>query len=115
MYLLIIILNREEFLEELMEVLVELGITDATVVESQSMGKVLAYEVPIFAGLRFQTKGQRRYSKTILALVDDRQLADEIVQLLQEMDIDFMAPGVGRIVTIKVESALGAPSELEAE
>lgn len=115
MYLLIIILNQEKFLEEVMEVLVELGITDATVIESQSMEKVLAYEVPIFAGLRFQTKGQRKYSKTILALVDDKQLADEILRFLQEMDIDFMAPGVGRIITVKVESALGIPSELETE
>ncbi len=113
MYLLIIILNQEDLLAEIMEVLVGLGVTDATVIQSQSMAKVLAYEVPIFAGLRFQTQGQRKYSKTILVLTEEKRLADEVVKLLHEMDVDLTAPEVGRVITLELESALGTPSELE--
>lgn len=112
MYLLVIVLHREEFLEDVLAVLVELGVTDATVIDSESMGAVLAYKVPIFAGLRFDLKGGRRYSKTIFALVEDKEIGDQVVHLLKETDVDLEIPGTGMVITIKVESALGTPSEL---
>ena len=115
MYLLIIVLNREEFLEDTLSVLVELGITDATILDSQAMGRALAYEVPIFAGLRSLMEGRRIYSKTIFALVDDKEVGEDMVRLLGDMDIDLETPGVGRVITLKVESAFGAPSELDLE
>jgi len=115
MYLLIVVLNREEFLEDVLSVLVELGITDATILDSQAMGRALAYEVPIFAGLRSLMEGRRTYSKTIFALVEDQDVGEEMVQMLRDMDIDLEVPGTGRIITLKVESAFGVPSELDLE
>ncbi|MBL7074631.1 hypothetical protein ISS37_05255 [candidate division KSB1 bacterium] len=108
MYLLIIILNKEEYLGDLLSVLIELGVMDATIVDSEAIGKALAVKVPIFAGLRL--RGDRIFSKTIFALVEDKNTGDEIVHLLKDIGIDLLTPGVGRIVTIKVESALGTPS-----
>ncbi|HID96020.1 MAG TPA: hypothetical protein EYP53_08200 [Candidatus Latescibacteria bacterium] len=115
MYLLIVVLNKEEFLEDVLSVLVELGVTDATIIDSQAMGRALAYEVPIFAGLRFQMGGGRPYSKTIFALVEDKEVGAQMVRMLKEVDIDLESPGVGCIITIKIESALGTPSELDLE
>ena len=112
MYLLMIVLNKEEFFEDVLEVLVELGVTDAAVIDSESIGTVLAYKVPIFAGLRFDLKSDRKYSKIIFALVEEQGIANEIVRILKEIDVDFEATGAGRIITIKVESALGTPSEI---
>lgn len=113
MYLLMIVLNREELLDDVLSALVELGVIDATVVDSESMRGVLAYEVPIFAGLRIG--GSRSYSKTIFALVEDRDIGTEIVQLLKDIDIDLLAPGAATILTVKVESALGTPLESDME
>ncbi len=113
MYLLIIVLNQEKFLDDLLSVLVELGITDAAIIDSQAMGKTLAYEVPIFAGLGFQMSGSKSYSKTIVAQVDRKEVGSEIVKMLKDVDIDLLAPGVGRIFILKLEEALGSPVDLD--
>ena len=113
MFLLIIILNREEFLDDVLSSLVELGVTEAAVIDSESMRKVLAYEIPIFAGLRIG--GSRPYSKTILALSDDPDVGAEMVHLLKDINIDLEAPGVATLITLRVESVLGTPAEPEGE
>lgn len=112
MYLLLIIIHKEELLEDVLSCLVELGVTDAVIIDTQSMGKVLAYKVPIFAGLRFQLGGGRPYSKTILALSDDKNIGDQVANLLKEVDIDIETPGIGRIITVKIESLFGTPEEI---
>ncbi|MCD6276759.1 hypothetical protein J7J69_00760, partial [candidate division WOR-3 bacterium] len=60
MYLLVIILHKEEYIEDILSLFVELGIEDAAIIESQSLTRALAYDVPIFAGLRFQMEGSKK-------------------------------------------------------
>lgn len=112
MYLLIIILHKEEWLDDVLSCLIELGIEDAITIDSESMGKALAYKVPIFAGLRFDLKG-RAYSKTILAVTDSPDTDKEIVKFLKEVDINLEKEGAARLITLKAESVLGTPKELE--
>jgi nitrogen regulatory protein P-II 1 len=108
LYLVIIILNKEEILDDLLSILVELGVTDVTIVESQSMGGVLAHRIPIFAGLRLQLGGEKIYSRTIFAITDDKGIDKKIDYMLNDCGID-LSKGVGRIVVIKIESILGEP------
>lgn len=108
MYLVIIILTKEEILDDLLSILVELGSTDATIVETQSMEGFLAHRIPIFAGLRLQLSGKNVYAKTILAISDDKNIGGEIVQLLKDSGIDFNE-GMGRIITVKIDSIFGEP------
>ncbi len=115
MYLILIILNKEEHLDDILQSFVEVGITDATVVDSQSMGKVLAFEVPIFAGLRYQMDGARPYSKMIFAIAEDTESVDYLVKILEDIGIDINRPGIARILTIKLESSYGKPEELDFE
>jgi len=93
---------------------VELGITDATILDGQAMGSVLAEEVPIFAGLRFHRRGGRSYSKTILTLVQDREIGEELVHILKDIDIDLLADDVGKIITLAVASVLGSEKGLDS-
>ena len=51
MKLLIIILNKEENLDELLEGFLEIDIRGATVVNSQGMGSIITTDIPIFAGV----------------------------------------------------------------
>ena len=113
MYLLIIILHKEQYLEDILSLFVELGIEDAAIIESQSLTRALASDVPIFAGLRFQMEGSKKYSKVILALTDNPDIGDELVSILKDEDIDFDKPGTGRIVLLKTEKVFGKPEEVE--
>lgn len=108
MYLVIIILNKEEILDDLLSILVELGCTDSTIVESQSMGGFLAHRIPIFAGLRLQLSGKEVYSKTMFAISDDKNVGMKIVHLLKDSGIDFNTD-MGRIILVKIESIFGEP------
>ncbi|MCK4575200.1 hypothetical protein KAU34_02195 [candidate division WOR-3 bacterium] len=108
MYLVIIILNNEEILDDLLSILVELGSTDTTIVEGQSMGGFLAHRIPIFAGLRLQLGGKNVYSKIMFALSDDKDIGKKIIHLLKDSGIDY-DDGMGRIIVVKIEAVFGEP------
>ena len=55
--LLVIILNREDHLDDILAELLELEVPGATVVEGVALERVLAKDVPIFAGLLQSTLG----------------------------------------------------------
>jgi hypothetical protein len=59
MKLLVLILNRVDKLEEVLEGFVDIGITGAAIIDSIGMGHVLSEEVPIFLGLRFMFAGAK--------------------------------------------------------
>lgn len=113
MQLLIIVLNKEEYLEKLMSLLVESGISGATISDSQGIGHYLAYEVPIFAGLRQMMGEGKTVNKTILAVLDNEKAFGELKELLVEEDIDFTKPGVGIVVTVPINEIIKSEGELE--
>ncbi len=112
MKLLIIVINKLELLEDILSILVEVGITEATILDSEGMGQFLAYEVPIFAGLRRLTGEKKGPSKTILSLLEDKEIVSQLKRLLKEEDIDFTQPGTGMILTLPVDIVIKSGSEL---
>ena len=106
MELLVIILNKVEFFNDLLSILVEAGITQATILDSEGMGHHLAYEVPIFAGLRRLVGEEKAHNKTVLALIKDIKMINELQRLLKEIDIDFAKPGTGIMFALPVSSII---------
>jgi len=100
MHLLVLILNREEFLDEVLEAFVEAGITGATIIDSVGMGRTLAYRIPIFAGLRKSIKTSD-YNKMIFSVVQSDEVLKQIIDLLEEI-IDFDVPGTGLLFTVPI-------------
>ncbi|WP_022851010.1 P-II family nitrogen regulator [Limisalsivibrio acetivorans] len=93
MKLVIIVLNKTELLEEVIEYFVESGVKGGTVVDSVGMGKIFAYDIPIFAGFRDLMVGTRANNKTILTTIDDA-LAEDFMEGLDRI-IHFDEPGTG--------------------
>jgi nitrogen regulatory protein P-II 1 len=106
MELLMIILNREEHLETILSILVELEVSGATILNSEGLGHFLAYEVPIFAGLRHLVGERKTENKMILALVENKEFFAEFKKMLAAEKIDFTEPGTGVILTIPVNQAV---------
>ena len=111
MYLLIIILYAEEHLDDILSCLVELGLEDAVTVDSEPLKKVLAYKVPIFAGLKFDLR-ETPFTKLILAISENKDAGEQLLAFLKDVGVDFQKPGVGRVLTMKLESAYGEPELL---
>jgi len=69
MELLIAVINQEEKLDEILSGFLELGITGATVVHSEGMGRVLSHDIPIFAGLQTLLSRSRPQNVTLFSVI----------------------------------------------
>ncbi len=106
MKLIFFVLNKEEFLNEVLESFVELGISGATVIDSVGMGRILAHDIPIFAGFRNLLQESRPGNKTIFSVVDDEKIP-LMVKTLEQIMGDLDEPGNGIFISIPVDFAKG--------
>jgi len=106
MKLVIIILNKEEYLDELLEAFVELDVRGATVIDSVGMGQIISNKFPIFGGLRSLMGGTRPYNKTILTVVNEEKV-EQISAEYQKICGSLDEPGTGLIFTVPVDYVKG--------
>lgn len=98
-----IVLNREEYLEKILQVFVDLQISGATVIESSGMGRLLAGNEPLFASFRHLLGGEERtYNKTIFSVIREPQMADLAAQRIRAILNDFREPDTGVIFSVPV-------------
>ncbi|MBX6333253.1 MAG: P-II family nitrogen regulator [Gemmatimonadaceae bacterium] len=112
MQLLIAVINHVEQLDDILAGFVELGITGATIVNSEGMGHVLSHEVPIFAGLRSLTARSRPSNQTLFSVIEDDKV-DAAIALIQEVCGSLDQPGAGIVFTIPVARVVGLAPELD--
>jgi len=111
MELAILIINKEEFLETLLEGYVEIGISGATIIDSIGMGHILSSDVPIFAGLRFMFSGSRPYNKTIISVIKEDKI--EPMKTIVEKILGPMSKnGNGILFFIPIREVVGFRSEI---
>ena len=106
--LVIIVLNKEEYLDELLEGFVELDVRGATVIDSVGMGQVIASDIPIFGGLRSLMTGSRPYNKTILTVVDAEKV-EPISKVFEQVCGCLDEPGTGLIFALQIDYVKGLP------
>lgn len=111
MKLLILILNKVEKLEEVLEGFLEAGVTGATIIDTVGMGHILCDEVPIFAGLRFMFAGAKPHNKTIISVIKD-EVEGEILHLLENILGDMYEPGTGIVFTVPLDRVVGLKPEI---
>ena len=111
MKLLILILNKVEKLEEVLEGFLEVGISGATVIESVGMGQIISEEVPIFAGLRFMFAGAKPHNKTIFSVIKDEK-EDSVIRILKKILGDLNEPGTGIVFTLSLDRVEGLKPEI---
>ncbi len=108
--LVIIVLNREEHLDELLEAFVEIDVRGATVIDSVGMGQIIAQDIPIFGGLRSLMTGTRPYNKTIFTVVDAGKI-EIIADVLEQVCGSLDEPGTGLMFSLPVEFVKGLPEK----
>lgn len=111
MKLLILVLNKVEKLEEVLEGFIEVGVSGATVIDSVGMGHILSEEVPIFAGLRFMFAGAKPHNKTILSVIK-KEKEKEAMNILKNILGDLDKPGVGIVFTLPLDRVEGLKPEV---
>ena len=106
MQLLFFVLNKEEHLEEILEVFLELGISGATILDSIGMGRILAHDVPIFAGFRNLMQESRPGNKTIFTVVPDEKVS-RIIKGIEQICGSLDEPGAGILITLPIATIKG--------
>jgi len=111
MKLVIFVLNKEEYLDEILEAFVEMDIHGATVLDSIGMGRILAHDIPIFAGFQNLLHESRPGNKTIFTVINDDKftlLRREIEHILGDLD----EPGNGILLCLAVDYVKGLTKAL---
>lgn len=112
MHLLIAVINQEEKLEDVLAGFLEIGVTGATIINSEGMGRVLANEVPIFAGLAALQRRTRPRNQTLFAVIDEDRKVDAALALLEEVCGSLDEPGTGIAFTVPVTRVVGLKPEM---
>jgi len=111
MKLLVFVLNREELLEEVLEAFAEAEVPGATVLDSEGMGRLLTFEVPLFADFKKFMKGNKPYNKTVFSVLDDDEKVKKLEALIENVCGDLSKPGTGILFTLPVDYAKGLRTE----
>ena len=112
MQLLVAVINQEDRLDDILSGFLELGITGATVIDSEGMGHVLSHDIPIFAGLQTLISRARPQNQTIFSVIDSDEKVEGAIALLQEICGDLDNPATGIVFTIPVTRVTGLAPEL---
>ena len=105
MNILFLVLNEVEYLEDILDAFVDVGVKGATILDSQGMGSALTNggkEFPFFGALRNLLDGARPYNKTIFTVIEDENILEEAVKAVKEILGDMSNPGVGLMFTLPV-------------
>lgn len=111
MNVLFIVLNKSEYLDDILDAFVEIGVRGATILDSQGMGSALADNgkgsEPFFGVLRNFLDNSRPYNKTIFTVIKDDEILEKAVKAVKEIVVDIYEPGVGMMFTLPVGNVYG--------
>jgi nitrogen regulatory protein P-II 1 len=110
MHLLVAVLNAPDTLDSILAGFIELGVRGATVINSEGMGRVLAHDIPIFAGLQTLINRSGPENRTVLTVISD-DLIDPVIALIQESCGDLKKPATGIIFTLPVDRVVGLATQ----
>ena len=99
MYMFILVLNKEECLEPILETMLEKGLSGATVLESTGMMRVLdgdhnIDDLPVLGVLRHLCNPERKRSKTIFTLLKSEQIP-QMIEIINKVTGGLDKPDTG--------------------
>lgn len=110
MNILFLILNETEYLDDILDAFIDIGVKGATILESQGMGSAIANgdrDMPFFGALRTLLDNARPYNKTIFTVIEDEQVLNDAIEAVQDILGDMTKPGVGLMFTLPIGSIHG--------
>ncbi|HHU63278.1 MAG TPA: hypothetical protein GXZ32_03595 [Clostridiales bacterium] len=109
MQLLLIVLNKTEKLDELLEAFLENGFSGATIISTTGMVSKLAKSMedyPIFGSLRYIIDLDREENKTIFMALKDEQV-EPAKKIVREIIGDLSKPDTAVLLTFPILTVEG--------
>ncbi|MFW5799960.1 MAG: PTS sugar transporter subunit IIA [Spirochaetota bacterium] len=108
--LVVVVLYESEFLDDILEYFLELGISGSTVIDSVGMGGILT-KVPLFASFIDFLGSNKNYSKTILSIINE-DLLETVVEGIEDIIGDLDKRSGAMVFSIDVSFAKGSMENL---
>ena len=112
--LLVAVINDPEKLDEILSGFLELGVTGATIINSEGMGRVLSHDIPIFAGLQTLISHSRPQNRMLFSVLPEERV-EPVLELLQDVCGNLESPATGIAFVLPVDRVVGLAPELGAE
>lgn len=112
--LMVIVLFREEYLEDVYAILMGYNVTKATILDGIGIGKAVSQGIPLFNTFRDIMQEDQPANKTILAIVD-KEVTDPIIQKITELCGGFDSEESGMLFTLPIGRAEGLRKNTEKE
>jgi len=106
-YLMLITLHNSQRLNDVLSSLIELGITNASVIKVESLSNKISLDLPIFSSLYYDDKKRQKNSILITCQINDLKISHQLNELLVANGIDFNSKGTGFIQIVESEFILG--------
>lgn len=111
MQALIIVLNKKEFLEEVLTALSKAGVSGATILDSQGMGSAIVsrdqQDVPMFGSLKAFFDREHPYNKTIFSIIESEEKLDKAIKAVTDVVGNLENPNEGLMFTVPVGRVIG--------
>jgi nitrogen regulatory protein P-II 1 len=111
MNVLFVVLNKMQYLEDILDGFVKIGVTGATILDSQGMGSAITNSSqdghPLFGSIRLILDNAKPYNKTIFTVIKDEELLAKAVETVKNILGDIDSPGVGMMFTVPVSHVYG--------
>lgn len=106
MELVVLVLGKTELLDDVLSAVAEVGAYEAGVVEAEGLEKILATDIPIFAGLRQMLEGGKEKKMLIMAPLLPGATIQELDKLLLDRGVDFRSAGMGVMASVKLDTVI---------
>lgn len=109
MQLLLIVLNKIEKLDELLETFLDKGFSGATIISSTGMVSELGKNIenfPIFGSLRYLIDLDRKENKTVFMVLKDEQV-EPAKKIVRDVVGDLTKPDTAVLFTLPILTAEG--------
>ncbi|PID86841.1 MAG: hypothetical protein CSA11_06435 [Chloroflexi bacterium] len=111
MYMLIMVLDNSEYLDDVLQAWVDAGVPGVTILESTGVDRVLPREQAgsMFAGFSHIFGASRVGHNTLFAVIESMALAETAVQATEAIIGDMNNPRTGIMFTLPVAKTWGIP------
>ena len=114
MQLLVAVINSPEKLDDILSGFLELGITGATVIDSEGMGRVLSHDIPIFAGLQTLMSRSRPENRTVTVWMNDGGRPPSVAPAQVAVHLEDILLGTATVSTGFKAYSFSIPADLAA-
>lgn len=103
MQALFVVLNKVDYLDEILANFVGAGVTGATILDSQGMAGAMVdadAPVPVFGFLKTFMNDSKPYSKTIFTVLEDQEMVEKVVSVIKKTLGDDAKNGSGFMFSV---------------